>query len=191
MFVLSYLMANHFPWTYRWRPDLALDWQRPRQQRRRWPPHRRISAPAGDQRARLQGLRRAAQARLSRRAVPDRALRRPSAVVRQAHRRSGARQRRDRPPDRCRRSALLHHLLRHRRAEFPPGGHVVGGRAASTPPTCRWSFWRRRACRSMLRLPSRSAFSGRCNGLFYLCANGAEARRFNRLLIDAGMIKRL
>jgi hypothetical protein len=31
----------------------------------------------------------------------------------------------------------------------------------------------------------------RCNGLFYLCARGAEARRFNRLLIDAGMIKRL
>ena len=31
----------------------------------------------------------------------------------------------------------------------------------------------------------------RCNGLFYLCAGGAEARRFNRLLIDAGMIKRL
>ena len=31
----------------------------------------------------------------------------------------------------------------------------------------------------------------RCNGLFYLCASGAEARRFNRLLIDAGMINRL
>ena len=31
----------------------------------------------------------------------------------------------------------------------------------------------------------------RCNGLFYLCNSGAEARRFNRLLIDAGMIKRL
>jgi hypothetical protein len=31
----------------------------------------------------------------------------------------------------------------------------------------------------------------RCNGLFYLCADGAEARRFNRLLIDAGLIKRL
>jgi hypothetical protein len=28
----------------------------------------------------------------------------------------------------------------------------------------------------------------RCNGLFYACNNGAEARRFNRLLIDAGMI---
>jgi hypothetical protein len=29
----------------------------------------------------------------------------------------------------------------------------------------------------------------RCGGLFYLCAAGAEARRFNRLLIDAGLIK--
>lgn len=31
----------------------------------------------------------------------------------------------------------------------------------------------------------------RCNGLFYRCGTGAEARRFNRLLIDAGLIKRL
>jgi phosphoglycerol transferase MdoB-like AlkP superfamily enzyme len=31
----------------------------------------------------------------------------------------------------------------------------------------------------------------RCNGLFYACNAGAEARRFNRLLIDAGMIKGL
>jgi hypothetical protein len=29
----------------------------------------------------------------------------------------------------------------------------------------------------------------RCNGLFFQCAGGAEARRFNRLLIDAGLIK--
>ena len=31
----------------------------------------------------------------------------------------------------------------------------------------------------------------RCNGLFYRCAAGGEARRFNRLLIEAGLIKRL
>jgi hypothetical protein len=31
----------------------------------------------------------------------------------------------------------------------------------------------------------------RCHGLFYRCAAGAEARRFNRLLIDAGLIKGL
>jgi hypothetical protein len=29
----------------------------------------------------------------------------------------------------------------------------------------------------------------RCRGLFYQCSDGAEARRFNRLLIDAGLIK--
>jgi hypothetical protein len=31
----------------------------------------------------------------------------------------------------------------------------------------------------------------RCNGLFFNCNGGAEARRFNRMLIDAGMIKGL
>ena len=31
----------------------------------------------------------------------------------------------------------------------------------------------------------------RCKGLFYACAGGAEARHFNRLLIDAGLIKGL
>ncbi len=31
----------------------------------------------------------------------------------------------------------------------------------------------------------------RCRGVFYRCANGAEARHFNRLLIDSGLIKRL
>jgi hypothetical protein len=30
-----------------------------------------------------------------------------------------------------------------------------------------------------------------CNGLFYLCAGGAKVRRFNRMLIDAGFIKGL
>ena len=29
----------------------------------------------------------------------------------------------------------------------------------------------------------------RCGGVFYRCREGAEARRFNRLLIDAGLIK--
>ena len=31
----------------------------------------------------------------------------------------------------------------------------------------------------------------RCAGLFYACKDGAEARRFNRLLVDAGLIKGL
>ncbi|HRD74903.1 MAG TPA: LTA synthase family protein, partial [Hyphomicrobiaceae bacterium] len=31
----------------------------------------------------------------------------------------------------------------------------------------------------------------RCRGIFHRCNGGAEARRFNRLLIDAGLIKGL
>jgi hypothetical protein len=31
----------------------------------------------------------------------------------------------------------------------------------------------------------------RCHGLFYRCHGGAEASRFNRMLIDAGLIKGL
>jgi hypothetical protein len=31
----------------------------------------------------------------------------------------------------------------------------------------------------------------RCDGLFYGCAHGAEVRRFNRLLIEAGLVKGL
>jgi hypothetical protein len=31
----------------------------------------------------------------------------------------------------------------------------------------------------------------RCKGLFYACKDGAEARRFNRLLIDAGLVRGL
>ena len=27
MFLFVYLAANHYPWTYRWRPDLAPDWK--------------------------------------------------------------------------------------------------------------------------------------------------------------------
>jgi len=35
------------------------------------------------------------------------------------------------------------------------------------------------------------AILNRCHGLFYRCAGGAEARRFNRLLIEAGLINGL
>ena len=31
----------------------------------------------------------------------------------------------------------------------------------------------------------------RCKGLFYACRGGAEARRFNRMLIDAGLVRGL
>ena len=66
MFVFTYLMANHFPWTYRYRDELLAGLARSRQWRRERPSHRRISAPAGHERARLQGVHRAAANAISR-----------------------------------------------------------------------------------------------------------------------------
>ena len=56
---------------------------------------------------------------------------------------------------------------------------------------CRSSCRRPPACRSIRPLPNKRKSSMRCRGLFYGCANGAEARHFNRMLIDAGLIKNL
>ncbi len=29
MFLFVYLAQNHYPWNYRWRPDLLPDWKEP------------------------------------------------------------------------------------------------------------------------------------------------------------------
>jgi hypothetical protein len=39
--------------------------------------------------------------------------------------------------------------------------------------------------------PEQKGILQRCRGRFYRCADGAEIRRFNRLLIDAGSAKGL
>ena len=130
MFVFTYLMANHFPWTFRYRDELSADWRdlgnRDVNGHRIDEYLRRQDMSASDYKA----FRRAAQARFPGRAVPDRALRRPPADVRQEDRRAGPRRHRHRPPHRRRRSALLHHLLRHRRAQLQTGRPVVGDHAA-------------------------------------------------------------
>ena len=57
MFMFVYLAANHYPWTDRWRPELMPEWQdlgNP-------PTDRRISAPPGDECARLREVPRAAE----------------------------------------------------------------------------------------------------------------------------------
>jgi hypothetical protein len=50
---------------------------------------------------------------------------------------------------------------------------------------------RRPACRSIPHSSNRKKILTRCKGLFYACAGGAEARHFNRMLIDAGLITNL
>ena len=92
-FVFVYLAANHFPWDYRWRPDLFAAVEGPRQSARR----RRVSAASDHGHAGLRRLRRPPQARLPDRVVPDRALRRPPARFRVADARAGDRRRRPSP----------------------------------------------------------------------------------------------
>ena len=72
---------------------------------------------------------------------------------------------------------------------FRAGRSVVGARPARGALSAAGGPGSGRACRSIRPSPSRRRFCERCHGLFYLCAGGAEARRFNRLLIDAGLIK--
>ena len=86
------------------------------------------------------------------------------------------------------RSALFHHLLRHRVVNYRPASlssaldrldapylPLVVLESAGVPldPSFR----------------EQKKILQRCQGMFYLCADGAEARRFNRLLIDAGLLK--
>ena len=62
LFLLVYTAQNHFPWDFRFRPDLAPEWRDPGNRAG----CRRISAPPASERDRLSGLRRAAEAGLSR-----------------------------------------------------------------------------------------------------------------------------
>ncbi len=79
-----------------------------------WKPvrDRRISSPPGDERARLRAIQSASWARISRPAVPARALRRPPAAVCQAVHRPDARPGRGGRAHSAARSPLFHHLLR-------------------------------------------------------------------------------
>ena len=60
LFVFTYTAANHFPWNFRYQPDLTPDWR----DTGNAPRGRRISAPAGHERDATTPIRRAAQARL-------------------------------------------------------------------------------------------------------------------------------
>ena len=82
MFLFVYLAANHFPWDHRYRPDLTPRWQDPGNA----PPVDEYLRRQAMSAQRLRRFSRAAEARFSRRAVPDRPLRRPSAGFRLAHR---------------------------------------------------------------------------------------------------------
>lgn len=186
VFVFVYLAANHFPWNWRWRPDLTPGWKNLGNQ------------PPVDEYLRRQtlGMRHYADfiARLKQ-DFPDESF----LIVRYG----------DHQPD------FSSRILEPGRDEAE-----IAMRIAAHNPRYYTTYYAIDAVNfkpvnmtSALKtiegpylplivqetagLPLDPSFEEqkrimqRCNGLFFACNGGAEARRFNRLLIDAGLIKGL
>jgi phosphoglycerol transferase MdoB-like AlkP superfamily enzyme len=187
MFMFVYTAANHFPWNFRFRPDLTPDWQDIGNGNFEVDEYlRRQSLSVRDYADFVAGLKRE---------FGDE----PVLIVRFGdHQPSFAKTIMD--------PALDESVLARRIAESDP-------RYVTTYYAIEGINFRPADLSSALDtldapylplvvleaagLPLDPAFAEqkrilqRCSGLFYKCANGAEARRFNRLLIDAGLISGL
>jgi hypothetical protein len=190
MFILTYLMANHFPWSYRYRDELAADWNDLG--------NGEVKGQRIDEYLRRQDMSardyKTFVARLQRDFPGE-----PFLIVRFGDHQPGFAKyaidpslddaaigrRIDAADPRYFTTYYAIDALNFRPADLSSA--VSGLDAAFLPLTIL----------EAAGVPLDASFAEqkrifrRCSGLFYLCANGAEARRFNRLLIDAGMIKRL
>ena len=186
MFLFVYLAANHYPWSYRWRPELMAEWKEPG------------NAPDIDEYLRRQTMSFGAYAelrdRLARQFPGESFL-----LVRYG----------DHQPDFA--SILLEPWLdetgvNRRLMTYDPRYYTTyyaidainfkPVNLSSALDTIEGPYLPL-VVQEAAGLPLDPSFAEqkrileRCKGLFYACAGGAEARRFNRLLIDAGLIKGL
>jgi Sulfatase len=190
MFVLSYLMANHFPWNERWRPELTPDW-------------RDLGNVSVDGHHIDEYLRRQEMSARAYQGFVEKLKRdfpgEPFLIVRFG----------DHQPMFAKHIVVpgLDNVSMGRRIDagdpryfttyyaidalnFQPAdlSAAVSGLDAAYLPL---------VVLEAAGIPLDPTFVeqkrilARCNGQFYVCAKGAEARRFNRLLIDAGLIKQL
>ena len=186
LFLFVYTAANHFPWNFRFRPELTPDWRDTG------------NALEVDEYLRRQAMSRRDYGEFIARLKRDFAGE-PILVVRFGdHQPSFAKHLVD--------PALDDSVLARRIAEADPrflttyyaidGVNFRAVELASALDVLDAPYLPL-AVLEAAGLPLDASFAEqkrilqRCNGLFYRCAAGAEARRFNRLLIDAGLIKRL
>ena len=186
LFIFSYLAANHFPWDYTFRPDLTPDWRN------------LGNAPIIDEYVRRQGLSErdyGAFLERLRRDFPDESF----MLVRFG----------DHQPDFAERiidPSLAEWQIADRLDAYDPRYFTTyyAIDAVNFKPVDMTSAlgtleapYLPLVIQEAAGLPLDPTFAEqkrvlqRCRGLFYGCAEGAEARRFNRLLIDAGLIKGL
>ena len=186
MFVFVYLAQNHWPWDQRWRPDLLPEWKDPG------------NMPEVDEYLRRQALSARDYADLLdrlNRDFPDE----PFLILRYG----------DHQPDfafliqepSLDEAAITQRLINYDPRYFSTYYAVDAVNYApvnmsSALDTIEGPYLPMIA-QELAGLPLDASFAEqkrifeRCKGLFYGCAGGAEARRFNRLLIDAGLIKGL
>jgi phosphoglycerol transferase MdoB-like AlkP superfamily enzyme len=186
MFLFVYLAANHFPWNYRWRPELMPEWKEPG------------NAPEVDEYLRRQTMSFGAYAelldRLGRQFPGESFL-----LVRYG----------DHQPDFASfmlDPALDENGINRRLMVYDPRYYttyyaidVINFKPANLSSALDTidGPYLPLVVQEAAGLPLDPSFAEqkrileRCKGLFYACAGGAEARRFNRLLIDAGLIKGL
>ena len=186
MFLLVYLAANHYPWSHRWRPDLMPEWKASG------------NAPEVDEYLRRQTMSFGAYTELLgrlRRRFPGESF----LLVRYG----------DHQPDFA--SFMLEPALdeigiNRRLMTYDPRYYTTyyaidainfkPVNLSSALDTLEGPYLPL-VVQEAAGLPLDPSFAEqkrileRCKGLFYACAGGAEARRFNRLLIDAGLIKGL
>jgi hypothetical protein len=186
LFVLAYTAINHFPWTYRYRPDLLPDWRDPG------------NGVELDEYMRRQTMSAQAyadfEARLAREFPDDSFL-----IVRFGDHLPGIAPKMflpgldeaaqaERFATRDPRFLTTYYAINTVNYRLPP---------QSSPPDRLEAPYLPMVVLEAAGLPLDATFAEqkrifqRCNGVFYDCDRGDEVRRFNRLLIEAGLIKGL
>ncbi len=186
MFLFVYLAENHFPWDYRWRPDLLPDWKDPGNQSIVDEYLRRQTMSFRDYAALLDRLRRdfPAESFLLVRYgdhQPDFAAELIEPTL----------------DDAARAKRILTNDPRYFTTYYAIDAvNFKPVNLSSARDTIEGPYLPL-IVQEAAGLPLDPSFIEqkrileRCNGLFYACAGGAEARRFNRMLINAGLIKGL
>ena len=186
LFVFVYLTANHFSWTWAYRPDLTPDWKAPG------------NAPETDEYLRRQAMTvkdyNSFVARL-REDFPDESF----LIVRFGDHQPAISQKLLEPglDPKALGSRIMSRDVRYYSTYYAIDGVNFRPRDLSSSLETLDAAYLPIAVLDAAGIPLDPLFEEqkkimlRCKGLFYACKHGAEARRFNRLLIDAGMIKGL
>ena len=186
LFIFAYVAANHFPWTSTFRPDLTPDWKD------------LGNAPEVDEYIRRQGMSARDYSDFLARLARD--FPRESFLLVRFGDHQPAISAKILEPG-LDSSALARRIIRHDARYFTT--YYAIDAVNFTPADVSSARQRIEAAylplvvQEAAGLPLGPTFAEqkkifeRCDGMFYRCRNGAEARRFNRLLIDAGLIKGL